>query len=175
MKKDRDRNDQDHRNRAQNRIEHQPRWNGRRFDGLPFPRLPAAGFLVSLLRFGMIFGIDLHSGRNASAGSGAGGAKTGSLSGGISARSEKLLLDEPAAGLRHHRIDGHAGECLLGFLLHRRRRQNRPAAAWDSGALTSKSLIESRARFQIESSSNQSSNQRSNPNPKQNPNQISPG
>ena len=49
MDKNRDRNHQDHRNRAQHRVQHQPRWNGRDFLESPFPRLPAAGFLVSLL------------------------------------------------------------------------------------------------------------------------------
>src|ERR1019366_3580239 len=88
------------------------------------------------------------TGRDDSAGSGTGGAKTGSLSGGISARSEKLLPDEPATGSDIIGSTATRGECRSVSCSTTAADKTGPCAAWDSGALTSKSPMSRAPEFE---------------------------
>src|SRR5450631_2655719 len=75
----------------------------------------------------------------------------GSLSGGISARSEKLLLDELATGSDIIGSLATRGDCCTGSgSIITAADSSGPCAAWDSGALTSKSPMRRAPEFESE-------------------------
>src|SRR5208282_375755 len=109
------------------------------------------GWILGFSSFrGSFCGKTCSSGRDASSGSGAGGVKTGSLRGGISARSEKLLPDEPAAGSAIIGSKATRGECRSDSRSTTAADKTGPRPTWDSGAVTSKSLIDPAPQFGAE-------------------------
>src|SRR5258708_13257528 len=84
-----------------------------------------------------------------------GGTKTGSLSGGISARSEKLVPGETAAesDIMGSDIIGSTatrGACCSDSCSTTAADKTGPRPAWDSGALTAKSLMRRAPDFESE-------------------------
>src|SRR5208337_2865757 len=82
-------------------------------------------------------GWNCTTGCNGSAGSGAGCAKTGSLSGGSSSRSEKLLPDEPASGSDIMGSTATRGNGCSVSCSSTAADNTGPLGAWNEGALTS--------------------------------------